>query len=138
VSHEFGLQQQRTSTAILTGLAVACLGLSTACGPSERSDAKQTDAKTTAEAQPTSVKRYNLTGRVISIDKPNQSINIDGDTIPGFMAAMKMPYPVKDTSILEKVSSGDQIKGEIVIGNEGAYLENVVVTTKAPSQIPTK
>jgi protein SCO1/2 len=137
VSHEFELQQ-RTSTAILTALILACLGISIACGPSQRPDAKQSDAKTIAEVQPTSLKRYNLTGRVISVDKPNQSINIDGDEIPGFMAAMKMPYPIKDTSILEKVSSGDQIKGEIVIGNEGAYLENVVVTTKAHSQIPTK
>jgi protein SCO1/2 len=137
VSLEFELQQ-RTSTAILTALALAGLGISIACGPSQRPDAKQTDAKTTAEAQPTSVKRYNLTGRVISVDKPNQSINIDGNEIPGFMAAMKMPYPIKDTSILDKVSPGDQIKAEIVVGNEGAYLENIVVATKAPSQTTTK
>jgi protein SCO1/2 len=120
--------KQRTSTLILTVLALACLGISTACGPSP--SAKQTGA-VTAQSQPTSVKRYPLTGRVVSVDKPNQSLNIDGDEIPGFMAAMKMPYPVKDTSILEKVSPGDQIKAEIVVGSESAYLENVVVETKA-------
>jgi protein SCO1/2 len=83
------------------------------------------------------VKRYPLTGRVVSIDKPNQSINIDGDAIPGFMAAMTMPYQVKDASILEKVAPGDQIKAEIVIGDEGAHLE-YVVATKTPSQTPAK
>jgi len=116
------------------------LGLLAACGPSrsaKQTDAKETDAKVTTEAKDASVKRYNLTGRVVSIDKSNQSINIDGDEIPGFMAAMTMPYQVKDASILEKVSPGDQIKAEIVVGNEGVHLQNVVAT-KTPSQTPTK
>jgi len=124
-------QQFKPVTAALTALALVCLGLSTACGPSQ--SAKQTAA--TTQSQPATVKRYPLTGRVVSVDKPNQSINIDGDEIPGFMAAMKMPYPVKDTSILGKVSPGDQIKAEIVVGGDGAYLENLAV---AKAQTPNK
>ncbi len=72
------------------------------------------------------MKRISLTGRVVSVDKANQSINVDGDAIPGFMAAMTMPYQVKDASVLEKSSPGDQIKADIVVGNDGAYLENIV------------
>jgi protein SCO1/2 len=79
-----------------------------------------------------------LTGRVVSIDKPARSINVDGDEIPGFMAAMTMPYPVKDAAALDKLSPGDQIKAEIVVGNEGAYLENISLTQKAPSPNPPK
>lgn len=148
--YEFHMQQRAAArdrcrgparrTAILAALTLACLGLLAACGPSrsaKQTDAKETDAKVTTEAKDASVKRYNLTGRVVSIDKSNQSINIDGDEIPGFMAAMTMPYQVKDASILEKVSPGDQIKAEIVVGNEGVHLQNVVAT-KTPSQTPTK
>jgi protein SCO1/2 len=60
-------------------------------------------------------------------------MNVDGDAIPGFMAAMTMPYQVKDSSVLEKLSVGDQIKADIVVGNDEAHLENIVVTGKAPS-----
>jgi Cu/Ag efflux protein CusF len=53
-----------------------------------------------------------------------------------FMAAMTMPCQVKDASILEETSPGNQIKAETVVGNHGAYLENIVVTT--PADAPEK
>ena len=126
-------RQYRTSTTLLIAVAFA---LSAACGPSRR--AKSADAKATTQAEETGVKRYPLTGRVVSVDRAIQSINIDGDAIPGFMAAMTMPYQVKNASVLDKVAPGDQIKGEIVLGNQGAYLENIVVAAKMPSPNPTK
>jgi protein SCO1/2 len=131
VSHSFGMQP-RTRTTIFRVVVLGCLGLLAACGPSR--NAQQTGAK----GENASVKRYQLTGRVVSIDKPARSINVDGDEIPGFMAAMTMPYPVKDAAVLDKLSPGDQIKAEIVLGNEGAYLENIGLTKKAPSPKPTK
>lgn len=114
-----------TIKAVQTALIIAVLILS-ACRPSQSA---QTGTAPT-ETQPASAKRYPLTGRVVSIDKPNQSLIIDGDEIPGFMGAMQMAYDVKDPRILEKVSPGDQIKAEIVVGNDGAHLENVRVTSK--------
>jgi len=128
VSHQHDTKQ-RTSGAILTVLALACLGLLSACGPSQ---SPQTQGPKT-----TTAKRYPLTGRVVSVDKPNHSINVDGDAIPGFMSAMTMPYQVNDAGVLEKVAPGDQIRAEVVIGDEGAHLENVVAT-RAPSQAPAK
>ena len=119
-------------TTMLSVIALVCLGTLTACGPSR--SAKQAGAKGDDNA----AKRYILTGRVVSIDKPTQSMNVDGDAIPGFMAAMTMPYQVKDASVLGKLSPGDQIKAEIVVGNEGAYLENIAVTQKASSPKPTE
>jgi protein SCO1 len=84
------------------------------------------------------VKRYPLTGRIVSVDKASQSLNIAGDAIPGFMGAMTMPYQVKDAAVLTKASAGDQIKAQIVVGNDAAYLENIVLAPKAPSSSPTK
>jgi protein SCO1 len=95
--------------------------------------AQKSDNKPGAPAE----KRYPLTGRVVSIDKANHSVNVDGDEIPGVMAAMTMPYDVKDAGALAKLAPGDQIKAEIVVGDEDAYLENIVVVAKA-SQPPTK
>jgi protein SCO1/2 len=134
VSHPFGIR-----TTSLTVITLACLFLATCCGPSR--SARQTDdqrADTKAQAKDTSVKPYHLTGRVVSVDKPNRSINVDGDEIPGFMAAMTMPYQVKDSSVLDKVAPGDLIKAEIVVGNDGAYLENIVLAQKTPPPNPRK
>jgi len=117
---------------MLRVIVLGCLGLLAACGPSH--SAQQTGAK----GENASVKRYQLTGRVVSIDKSAQSVNVDGDEIPGFMAAMTMPYQVKDAAALDKLSPGDQIKAEILVGNEGAYLENITLAQKAPSPNPTK
>ena len=54
------------------------------------------------------------------------------------MAAMTMPYQVKDVIVLEKLSPGEQIKAEIVMGNDGVYLENILPAEKASSPKPTK
>jgi len=119
-------------------ILVVSVGLSVfaGCGPShnaQQSVGKEAESKATAEAKDTTVKRYKLTGRVVSIDKPAHSINIDGDAIPGFMAAMTMPYQVKDVGELEKLSPGEQIKAEIVMGDDGAFLENIVPAQKDSS-----
>jgi protein SCO1/2 len=131
VSHSVELQRGIRAT-ILSVVALVCLGMLTACGPSR--SAKQAEAKTDDKG----AKRYILTGRVVSIDKPTQSMNVDGDAIPGFMAAMTMPYQVKDAGVLDKLSQGDQIKAEIVVANDGAYLENVMLAKKGVAPNPTK
>ena len=124
----------RRLRAMIVGFIVfACLGCLVGCSPSR--SAKRGD---TAQGNDTGVKRYPLTGRVVSVDKANQSINVNGDAIPGFMSAMTMPYQVKDAGVLEKLSSGDQIKAEIVVANDGAYLENVVLAPTASSPKVTK
>jgi Cu/Ag efflux protein CusF len=135
------LNAQQRSGAGALALALACLIVSGACGPSrsaKQTNPKETNANFAGNAQPASAKRYPLTGCVVSVDKASQSINVDGDEIPGFMAAMTMPYQVKDASILDKVAPGDQIKADIVVGDQGAYLENVIVAPKTAPQVPTK
>lgn len=134
-------RQYRTRARILTMILSIGLSVLAACGPShsvQQPTSKEVDSKVTSAAKNATEKRYNLTGKVVSIDKPAHSINIDGDEIPGFMAAMTMPYQVKDPSVLEKLSPGEQIKAEIVMGEDGAYLENIVPAQKAPSPKPTK
>jgi protein SCO1 len=127
MNHLLDLQRRR-HTPHVPAIVLVFLVFLAACGPSL--SAQSTNA--------TDAKRYTLTGRIVSIDRPAQSITVDGDEIPGFMAAMTMPYQVKDAGVLEKLSHGDQIKAEIVLENDGAYLEDVVVVRKAPPQKPAK
>jgi protein SCO1 len=104
-------------------LAVVALGLTGAfAGCQSRS----------APEQGTQVKRYHLVGKVVSIDQQHATLNVDGQEIPGFMAAMTMPYPVRDAKSLASLSPGDEITADVVVASDGTYLENIVVTKKAP------
>jgi protein SCO1/2 len=80
--------------------------------------------------------RYHLQGKVISIDKQNQEIEVDHKEIPGFMGAMSMPYPVKTPFVLNQVSPGDQITADVVLSGGKYWLENVVVVKKADPNAP--
>ena len=76
-------------------------------------------------------KKYLLTGRVVSVDKPKMQLVVDGADIPGFMMAMTMPYSVKDAKILDLLSAEDQIKADVIVNDTDTYLENIVVVKKA-------
>jgi protein SCO1 len=83
-----------------------------------------------APSSPEPAKRYHLVGKVISIDQQQSSAMIDGQDIPGFMAAMAMPYPVHDPKALSSLGPGDEITADVVVTADGAYLDNIVITKK--------
>jgi protein SCO1/2 len=77
-------------------------------------------------------KRYPLTGKVLSVAKEEGSANVDAASIPGFMAAMAMPYPIPDEKALASLAPGDEITADVVVTPDGKYhLENIVITKKA-------
>jgi protein SCO1/2 len=84
-----------------------------------------------SSVQASTAKRYHLKGKVVSIDKPSKMAIIDGEDVPGFMAAMTMPYSVKPESELDKLSPGDSITADIVVQDDNGWLENIVVTRHA-------
>ncbi|HLW86612.1 MAG TPA: SCO family protein [Candidatus Sulfotelmatobacter sp.] len=83
-----------------------------------------------------SAKRYPFTGRIVSLDKANQSAIIDGDAIPGFMDAMAMDYKIKLAADFSQLAAGDSISAEVVVAEKkdeapDYWLENVKVTGHA-------
>jgi protein SCO1/2 len=82
-------------------------------------------------------KRYHLVGKVVSIDKDQASVMVDGQEIVGFMGAMTMPYTVRDAKALTPLGPGDEISADVVMDDQGAYLENIVVTKKGDGKGPT-
>jgi protein SCO1/2 len=78
--------------------------------------------------QVTAAKRYHLQGKVVSVDKRANMLNVDGKAIPGFMSAMTMPYNVKPETQLDKLSPGDAIIADVVVQGDNSWLENIAVT----------
>jgi protein SCO1/2 len=77
------------------------------------------------------VRRYRLKGTVVQIDKSQQHLVINHEEIPGFMAAMTMPYPVVDARALDQLSPGDQITADVVVTPNEIHLEHIVVVKKS-------
>src|SRR5690242_19683843 len=84
------------------------------------------------KAPATPAKRYHLKGKVVSMDKQGTMANIDSEAIPDFMGAMTMPYTVKPEGELDQLKPGDAITADVVVQDESARLENVVVIALPP------
>ncbi|MCC7240943.1 MAG: copper-binding protein [Acidobacteria bacterium] len=74
--------------------------------------------------------RYEMKGKVVSVDRQKKQLTIDHEDIPGFMASMSMAYPVRDARELDGVSAGDAVTATLVSQNGLYWLEKVTVTKK--------
>lgn len=96
----------------------------------------QARAETIAKASPTPTKpvapdaerRYQLTGKIVSVENELKQVTIEHEDIKGYMEAMTMPFPLRDEKLLARAKAGDRIKATVVVGGaKGFRLENVVI-----------
>ena len=79
------------------------------------------------EASSVASGRYDLKGKIVSVDKSAKQLTVDHEAIPGFMGAMTMGYPVKDERALDGLSPGDQVTAKVVSSNGSYWLEDIAV-----------
>jgi Cu/Ag efflux protein CusF len=89
-------------------------------------------AASSPEATP---KHFALDGTVKSVDEKQRTLVVQHGDIPGFMAAMTMPYKAGQAENLAKLAPGDQIHADVVVNSDEMHLENISVTgpTKSPN-----
>jgi protein SCO1/2 len=84
------------------------------------------------EASSPPAARFELKGKVVSIDRSAKQVTINHEDIPGFMGAMTMPYAVKDERALERLAPNDLVTAKVVVVSGGSvWLEELVVTKPA-------
>jgi protein SCO1 len=79
-------------------------------------------------------RRYEISGRVVSIDKNASQVVLAHKDIPGFMKAMTMGFKIKEKWALDALGPGDQLNGTLVVDPDGAYIENPVITKASGTQ----
>jgi len=102
----------RISKAAVALVALLSIGMMGCSGSKSQPTVSSGQPTANSESQPTAqsaAKRYHLEGTVVSIDRQQKRVIVDGKDIPGFMAAMTMPYPVADDQTLNRVKPGDEI-----------------------------
>lgn len=79
-------------------------------------------------------KVFPVEGEVVEVRPPDTVVIAHGD-IPGFMAAMTMPFTVEDPALLAGVGAGDRVAGSLSVG-ERTVLTTLSVTVDAPERPP--
>jgi len=97
--------------ALLIGIALLCAG-STAC-LSRNSSPEQ---------------RYELKGKVVSVDKQKRQVTIDHKEITGYMSAMTMPFNLKDEWAFDVLAAGNEVQATLVVKGDRSWLEGIVIT----------
>lgn len=110
---------KKIATLLLLVLMVAALA---AC---QRDEAETTTAGDVAVEEQT----YELRGRIISRDPANNQLTVDHEEIPGYMAAMTMPYEVRGQSVAELPADGSYITATVHATESAYWLEDVEATT---------
>jgi protein SCO1/2 len=77
-------------------------------------------------------KRFALKGRVVAVDAAGGQATIAHEAIPGYMAAMTMPFPIADKWALRVLAPGDEVTATLVVGETRYRLEDVVVARSGP------
>jgi protein SCO1 len=81
-------------------------------------------------------REYPLQGQIMSVAPDHKQATVNHEEIKGFMAAMTMPYNVRDSKQLEGIAAGDLIKAKLVVASNEAYLVDVQKVGQAPLPQP--
>jgi protein SCO1/2 len=120
--------QKHTSLAALLLMTVVIAGCGGGSEPAETETAAPAES-----AQSAAPREYPLKGQIISVASDGMEATIKHEDIPNFMAAMTMPYRVRDAKELEPLRPGDLIEATIVVDADGAsHLERVTKVGEAP------
>ncbi len=76
--------------------------------------------------------RYDLKGKVISVDRNLKTATIAHEAIPGFMEAMTMSFVIRDEWAMSVLAPGQTVEGTLVVDGIDSWLEGIVIR-EAPS-----
>ena len=84
------------------------------------------------EAPQVDRREFTLQGQILSVSADHTQAVVKHEDIPGFMAAMTMPYHARDPKDFESLKPGDLITATLVVLTSDAYLEKVRKVGEAP------
>ena len=102
----------------LCGFACALFIILAGCSKSDRS--KETDYTS-----------FPLKGEVVRIDRVKKRVLIAHGEIPDYMAAMTMPFRVKDTTLLDVAQPGDSVTATLMVSRTESWIEGLSVMGKS-------
>src|SRR5437870_4960701 len=76
-------------------------------------------------ASTAAAEQYAMRGLVLSVDATNKSFVVSHDAVPNVMAAMTMPFEVRDAKELDGLAPGVMVEFTLVTDPKAAHAERV-------------
>lgn len=80
-----------------------------------------------AVAQKQTPQRHDVTGLLLAVDPTRRTITVSCREIPGYMDAMVMSLPVKDSFLPDGLRPGMMLDFRLIVDHEASYAEDVKV-----------
>src|SRR5215203_3128119 len=77
-----------------------------------------------------SAKRYNLKGKVVSVDREKKRATIDHEAVEAYMDAMTMDFPIHEDWVWNDLTPGSEIHAELVVDSSAKdpyWLEKISI-----------
>jgi protein SCO1 len=71
--------------------------------------------------------RYSGRGLILRVDQVHKTVLVSSDAIPGYMEAMTMLYPVRDTKELQRVAPGTLVDFTLIVESGTSFLDGIRV-----------
>jgi protein SCO1/2 len=78
-------------------------------------------------------KRYELRGKVVSVDKAQQTVTLAHEEVKDLMPPMTMPFTMKDQWPYDMLVPGQQLTATLIVDDTRSWIQDVVVTSEAES-----
>ena len=78
------------------------------------------------------IREYRLVGQILAVDRQTNRVTIRHHDIDGFMPGMTMPFPVRDTRLLDGRTPGELVDATLSVQGADAWVSRLTVTGKAP------
>lgn len=92
---------------------------------------------TSCRPETSNAQRYELKGKVVSVEKDKHIVTVAHESIKDFMEAMTMPFTVRDDWPFEVLAPGDQITATLVVDGPESWLENVIISKSSSEAAPS-
>src|SRR5215470_10863972 len=94
-----------------------------ACGSRSAPTSTSKNPEASSAAQ-----RYEIRGKVVSVDKANHKVMIAHEEIKGYMEAMTMPFTLFNDDVYSELKPGSQILATLVVDQGRSWLEDPVIS----------
>jgi len=71
----------------------------------------------------TPARRYDVRGEIRGIE--GSTVRIKHEAIPGYMAAMTMPFEVRDSRLMQGLRPGDQVRFELAVTDDDSWISRM-------------
>ena len=81
-------------------------------------------------------KRYDLKGKVVSVEPEKQLVTIAHEEVKGYMPGMTMPFTVRNASDFQMLQPNAEVTATLVVDGSHSWLEDLFVVVKQEAGAP--